>query len=194
MRKLYIMRHGQTLFNLRKKTQGWSDSPLTELGIKQAQKAKAYFEKYQILFDGVYTSTSERSIDTKEIITDLPHIALKGLKEWNFGMLEGESEDLQKVPRKPGQLTHEDFFVPFGGESAEMLLERIDNTIQNILHANHKNTLIAGHAGAMWVYFLKRNHPSDLKGAQFGNCSILEYNVLYKNVVEFVQLINPLAL
>lgn len=34
---LYLMRHGQTLFNERKKIQGWSDAPLTALGIKQAQ-------------------------------------------------------------------------------------------------------------------------------------------------------------
>lgn len=38
-KKLYIIRHGQTLFNLLDKVQGASDSPLTELGIKQAEAA-----------------------------------------------------------------------------------------------------------------------------------------------------------
>ena len=28
---LYLMRHGQTLFNVRRRIQGWCDSPLTEL-------------------------------------------------------------------------------------------------------------------------------------------------------------------
>lgn len=37
---LYLMRHGQTLFNARKKIQGWCDAPLTELGIKQAKIAE----------------------------------------------------------------------------------------------------------------------------------------------------------
>lgn len=32
MKDLYIMRHGQTLFNVRGKIQGWCDSPLTEEG------------------------------------------------------------------------------------------------------------------------------------------------------------------
>ena len=36
---LYLMRHGQTLFNLQHKIQGWCDAPLTPLGIKQAQMA-----------------------------------------------------------------------------------------------------------------------------------------------------------
>ena len=40
---LYLMRHGQTLFNLQHKIQGWCDAPLTPLGIKQAQKASEYF-------------------------------------------------------------------------------------------------------------------------------------------------------
>ncbi|KTT85669.1 phosphoglycerate mutase, partial [Mammaliicoccus sciuri] len=36
-KKLYLMRHGQTLFNEKKKIQGASDSPLTQLGIEQAR-------------------------------------------------------------------------------------------------------------------------------------------------------------
>jgi len=41
---LYLMRHGQTLFNVRRKIQGACDSPLTELGIQQAGIASAYFD------------------------------------------------------------------------------------------------------------------------------------------------------
>lgn len=39
MKTLYLMRHGQTLFNLQHKIQGWCDAPLTEIGIKQAEVA-----------------------------------------------------------------------------------------------------------------------------------------------------------
>ena len=41
---LYLMRHGQTLFNVLKKIQGWCDSPLTEEGIRQAKIARKWFE------------------------------------------------------------------------------------------------------------------------------------------------------
>ena len=44
MTRFYLMRHGQTLFNLRKKIQGSCDSPLTDEGIRQAKIAKKYFE------------------------------------------------------------------------------------------------------------------------------------------------------
>ena len=42
---LYLMRHGQTLFNVRRRIQGWCDSPLTELGKQQALKAKEYLKE-----------------------------------------------------------------------------------------------------------------------------------------------------
>ena len=41
---LYLMRHGETLFNVQGKIQGWCDSPLTINGIKQAKAAAAYYE------------------------------------------------------------------------------------------------------------------------------------------------------
>ena len=53
---LYLMRHGQTLFNVRRKIQGACDSPLTELGIQQAGIASAYFDEIDL--DHAYCSTA----------------------------------------------------------------------------------------------------------------------------------------
>ena len=54
---LYLMRHGQTVFNLKGRIQGASDSPLTTLGVRQAQSAKGYFEKHHITFDTIVSSS-----------------------------------------------------------------------------------------------------------------------------------------
>ena len=102
------MRHGQTLFNLQHKIQGWCDAPLTPLGIKQAQMAKEYFTN--ITLDHAYASTSERASDTLEIITDMPYTRLKGLKEMNFGVFEGE---------RNGR-----YFLDFTEEKLEQLLKK----------------------------------------------------------------------
>lgn len=67
---LYLMRHGQTLFNQQGKMQGWCDSPLTELGKQQAKAAAEYFN--DIPLGSAYSSTSERTSDTLELITTLP--------------------------------------------------------------------------------------------------------------------------
>ena len=48
MTRLYLMRHGQTLFNTLNRIQGWCDSPLTEKGREQARQVRAYFEKHDI--------------------------------------------------------------------------------------------------------------------------------------------------
>lgn len=45
MKTLYLMRHGETLFNVYHRVQGASDSPLTARGIAQAKEAKAFFKK-----------------------------------------------------------------------------------------------------------------------------------------------------
>ena len=116
------MRHGQTLFNLQHKIQGWCDAPLTPLGIKQAQMAKEYFTN--ITLDHAYASTSERASDTLEIITDMPYTRLKGLKEMNFGVFEGESEDLKPMHKED----YEDFFFPYGGEKLSQVSERMLKT------------------------------------------------------------------
>lgn len=52
-KKLYLMRHGETLFNTQGRVQGACDSPLTQLGIDQAMLAKKYFDDNAISFDKV---------------------------------------------------------------------------------------------------------------------------------------------
>lgn len=193
MRKLFIVRHGQTLFNLKGRAQGWCDSPLTELGIEQAKITRSYFEENNIKIDEAYSSTSERACDTLELITDLPYKRLKGLKEWNFGMMEGELEILQKVPRRPDQFTHEDFFVPWGGESDKDLEKRLNKTIDDIVqNSTANNLLIVSHGGAMWIYYLSKvKNPSQEDAQYFGNCAILEFDIDDDNDIHFVKIHNP---
>lgn len=173
---LYLMRHGQTLFNQRRKIQGWSDSPLTELGRRQPLYAKKYFEENGITFDHAYASTQERASDTLELAlpTPMPYERVKGIKEMNFGIFEGESEDLHP-PRFPGQITHEDTYVKFGGEAMEEVQERMNNTLTEIMERDdHENVLAVSHSGAMYFFTLK--WFSDIQigvHTKFSNCCIL---------------------
>lgn len=118
---LYLMRHGQNLFNLEHKIQGWCDSPLTELGINQAKIAGRYFTDNKIKLGHCYSSTSERACDTLELVTGgkLPYTRLKGIKELNFGRFEA-MDDFLNPP-----LLYDDFFVKYGGESQDGVSERM---------------------------------------------------------------------
>lgn len=69
MKTLYLMRHGQTMFNVAHKIQGWCDAPLTDLGRQQAEIAGQWFRDHNVTFDYAFSSTSERAADTLEIVT-----------------------------------------------------------------------------------------------------------------------------
>lgn len=63
---LYVVRHGQTYFNIYNKLQGWSNSPLTQKGI---DGAKATGERLaDVHFDAAYCSDTTRAMDTAKII------------------------------------------------------------------------------------------------------------------------------
>lgn len=170
---LYLMRHGQTLFNKRHLIQGWCDSPLTDLGIYQAQIAGNYFKENGIHFDQAYSSTSERACDTLEIATNgqVSYQRIKGLKEWNFGVFEGESEDLNPA------LPYEDFFVHYGGESQQEVQERINQTIQELMEKTSGDTiLMVSHGGSIrnFARVWEKYQRTPITG-RMTNCCILKF-------------------
>ena len=168
---LYLMRHGQTLFNLRRKMQGHCDSPLTPLGVKQAEIAGKYFENINI--DHAYSSTLERCCDTLEIVTGgkIPYERLKGLKEWNFGAFEGKDECLN--PKLP----YGDFFKQFGGEGELELRERMNKTLTEIMNKNDHQVVLAVSHGAACAQFYRawEEHAKVKKTERFYNCCIQKY-------------------
>lgn len=172
---VYLMRHGQTLFNETKKIQGWCDSPLTHLGIYQAKQAAEYFEDKQIMFDVAYTSTSQRAIDTLEIITTQPYIRMKELREWNFGSLEGESEELNPP------LPYGEYFTSFGGESEVEVSQRIINTITKLVqNSEHTSILIVSHGAACAKFYQAFEQYALVKrDGRLQNCCILKFE--YEN-------------
>lgn len=166
---LYLMRHGQTLFNVRRKIQGACDSPLTELGIQQAGISSAYFDDIDL--DHAYSSTAERACDTLEIVTNelMPYQRLKGLKEMHFGTFEGESEDLNPKDKST-------FFVQYGGESGDQVKERMVRTCTEIMEQDdHQTVLAVSHAGAC-IHFLRAwQDPHEVMKDGITNCCVFKY-------------------
>jgi broad specificity phosphatase PhoE len=189
MKNLYLVRHGQTLFNKLGKVQGACDSPLTEEGISQALQARQYFIENKIEIDHYYSSTQERACDTMEFIApDQSYQRLKGLKEMNFGVFEGEPSMLQ--PKGPEN--YETFYVQFGGESAKQVMSRMNETLLAIMRKeNHQNVLAVSHNGASF-YFLKSKWNPDNGNIplQVPNCAIFIYNYTGSNF-ELEDIIDP---
>lgn len=171
MKTLYLMRHGETLFNRQHKIQGWCDSPLTENGKAQAKKAGEYLKN--IPLDHAYCSTSERCVDTLKLACDLPYTCTKGLKEQFYGELEGESERLNK------HLTPKDcetFYLQFGGESSNTVKDRMMATLTEIMEKeDHHNVLAVSHGGACFNFLRAVQDPMEELKKGFGNCCIFVY-------------------
>lgn len=169
---LYLMRHGQTMFNAQHRIQGWCDSPLTDLGKRQAKAAGEYFRTHGITFDHAYCSTSERCSDTLELITDMPYTRLKGLKEMFYGQLAGESERLScKEPEK--SIT---YYQQFGGDSSDVVKDRMMAVLQDIMERDgHESVLAVSHGAACFNFLRGIQDPTEELNKGFGNCTIFIY-------------------
>lgn len=181
------MRHGETLFNVQKKIQGWCDSPLTQRGIEQAKTAGQYFKDNNIQFDAAYCSTAERASDTLELVTDMPYTRLKGLKELSFGAFEGEHEYLH--PKMDPQKHFGDYYVQFGGEDNQDAQKRIATTLQKIMNQDNQTVLVVSHGGAMMMFSDLWTDIQKIIQSGFTNCSILKFT-FENNEFHFQKIIN----
>lgn len=93
--RLYIARHGKTMFNTLGRAQGWSDTPLIKAGEQGIRELGVGLKAAGLNFDVAYSSDSGRTIQTMEIImetaglTHLPYQRDKRIREWCFGSLDG---------------------------------------------------------------------------------------------------------
>lgn len=148
---LYLIRHGRTVWNDQGRLQGWQDSPLNDEGITSAQlTAKALSD---VPFCACYTSLAKRAYDTADIILADRHLSpvrLSGLNEMNFGSWEGRlSVDLAQLDEYQ-QFRHQPHLyqaISNQGESTSQLLERITDTLDDIISRHHdgEHILIVSH-------------------------------------------------
>lgn len=94
--RLYIARHGKTMFNTLGRAQGWSDTPLTQEGERGVQELGIGLKKAGIDFDQAVSSDSGRAIQSMGIILDemglagkIPYRYDKRIREWCFGSFDG---------------------------------------------------------------------------------------------------------
>ena len=105
MKRLILIRHGQSVWNAENKFTGWVDSPLSEQGIKEAKKAGDLINKFNVDIDVAFTSYLSRAIETLnfllEKIRDNKITIYKSwyLNERHYGSLTGlnKSETKEKL-------------------------------------------------------------------------------------------------
>lgn len=186
MKTIYLMRHGETLFNTMDVNQGQCDSPLTEKGIQQAKAAKAWFDAHNVYFDAVYSSTAERACDTAEIVSGgMPYTRRKNLKEIFLGTKEASPNCYN--PTYP----YGDYFVKYGGEDLDAFTERVYGAVKDIAEQETgESVLVVSHGMAIRRFLTKVPVQEGAITGFIGNCGIVK--LAYENgnfAVE--EIINP---
>ena len=155
--EIYFVRHGQTIWNVEKRFQGLSDSPLTELGITQA---KLLGEKLKdIKFNKFYSTSLKRAYDTANYIKGNRKQKVEifdDFVEISMGDMEGiKQEDFKKL--YPEQVKN--FFFnqleynpsSFGGESFLEVRERVIRGLNKFieLNKNYERVLVVSHGATL---------------------------------------------
>jgi broad specificity phosphatase PhoE len=147
IKKIYLVRHGQTDYNLKNIVQGSGvDTDLNEKGRAQAE---AFFKMYkEIRFDKVYTSALKRSKQSVEKFLELgiPHEALEGLNEISWGTKEGHpvtptEDEYYHFMIKQWQLGNTTLKIE-KGESPEDVVKRMKPAVDHIMSKNDEKTIL----------------------------------------------------
>jgi len=149
---IYLIRHGQTKWNLEKRWQGSLNADLTQEGIAQAYCAKDLMQ--EITLHKAYVSPLKRTQDTIAIIlkeSTLEAICMDGLKEISLGVWEGKTqEEIKKDdPKQSHNFWNEShLFDVVGAESFFEVQNRMIKVLDSIFKENiGKNILVVSH----WV-------------------------------------------
>ncbi|MDD5059616.1 MAG: 2,3-diphosphoglycerate-dependent phosphoglycerate mutase [Candidatus Omnitrophica bacterium] len=95
MKKIVLLRHGESSWNKENRFTGWTDVDLSEKGIQEAKKAGELLKKEGFVFDLAYTSVLKRAIRTLWIVLDemdlmwIPVYNSWRLNERHYGALQG---------------------------------------------------------------------------------------------------------
>ncbi|WEV39650.1 histidine phosphatase family protein [Lactobacillus sp. ESL0684] len=133
MKRIYIVRHGQTYINRYNKMQGWCDTPLTQKGITGAEQAGETLR--DVPFDIALSSDLKRASDTCDIIIEhnqnhdeLQHIASPYFREQFYGYFEGMDSDMawQMIGGPHGYQNHYDLLKNESIDTAKDWLKEAD--------------------------------------------------------------------
>ena len=176
--KLYVVRHGETIWNVENRVQGITDIPLTDQGRLDATLLKDLVKDINI--DVVISSPLERAIETAKILTDgkMPINTDDRIKERDWGLNEGANID--EVDRWDCW----DVILNTRVQNIEIVQDfmyRVSSFLEDIkVRYKDKNVLVVTHSAVIRViHYMLGTIPEDgdLTRMDIPNLRILEYEL-----------------
>lgn len=179
--RVFLIRHGQTDANLKKRYCGFLDAELNDEGRRQAALLGKRLAGERI--QKVYASDRKRAIETAQIVFgDIEIQKKKDLREINFGCFEGLShaEILERYADVYNQWLRDPCAAQIpGGERLGDFAQRVTDAFTDVVGENRdRNIAVVAHGGALSILingFLKTH---DFWGniPESASLSIIEYN------------------
>ena len=172
---IYVVRHGQTDWNLQKRAQGRKDIMLNENGIEQARNLKESLNG--IKFGKVISSPLKRAKETAEILAPGSVIEDNRIIERDFGEFEGLSA---KEFDNDGFWSYKKNCTYKSAENIRDVFNRVYNFLDE-LENEHKDedVLVVTHGGILVVintYFNGIPEDDDLFNVNLKNCGINKFD------------------
>lgn len=196
MKTIYLIRHGQTEFNLKGIIQGSNvDSDLNDTGRDQASR---FFEAYQhVPFDKIYTSKLKRTVQSVQSFIDkgIPFEQFQGLNEISWGDQDGKAtnssmSEYYHYVANEWAIGNLDLQIG-GGESPNQVLSRQKPVMEYILSQEHeKNVLICIHGRAMRILLCHLLGKPISEMDKFEHSNLCLYKLVYNNNKMVVELMN----
>lgn len=195
MTRIYLVRHGQTQWNIEKRFQGSGDSPLTTKGLEEIQLLKR--DMRQIPLEAAYASPRNRAYQTAALIAE-PH-GIKVEKSEDFGEInlgKWEGKTHEEIKQQDPAFHHAFFYEPdtfqsvTESESMEVVQNRSYSALRDIVERHPgKHVLVVSHAITLRLLLLAfENRPiRDLWNvADVKQTSVTEV-VMDKNKVQVIR-------
>jgi 2,3-bisphosphoglycerate-dependent phosphoglycerate mutase len=120
MKKLVLLRHGESDWNKENRFTGWTDVDLSERGVKEAREAGKVLKEKGFVFDLAYTSFLKRAIKTLNIaLEEMDQLWIPVLKSWrlnekHYGNLQGlnKAETAARYGDEQVQIWRRSYDVP----------------------------------------------------------------------------------
>lgn len=176
--KLYVIRHGETILNVKDLINGWNSVGLNKNGKEQAKRASEEIAKVDI--DVIICSPLRRTVQTCKLINknNIKVIYDRRIMERNAGSMQFKSDkniDVNVWYDVDKEVIYKNT------EGFKKMLNRVSLFIEEIkVKYENKCVLLVTHGDlskAIRVYLSGETDPSKIKAMKHKNCEILEYDV-----------------
>lgn len=147
---IVLLRHGRSLADDEQKFEGRYDSPLTDVGRRQARERAQFWKDGGMKFDRIIAGPLARARETAQIIGDTLRVPVTEDQDW----MEMDNGDLAGLTREEGRTRYPmpAFIGPFDrivetGESAFQLHSRAMRAVERLMQNADGSYLVVSHGG-----------------------------------------------